>query len=140
MNVYIDGRPLVGNELDSARVAFNLSIASIHVNNILLPHDIIHMVYFIQNREGHIKIGSSSDVDRRVLELQTANSGVLRILYVIDIPDNESLSFEQHTQGVCGRYALQGEWFSAGVISHLLNHPWYKEHMRPVEVPMRILN
>ena len=98
------------------------------------------MVYFIQNSLGHIKIGSSSDVDRRLLELQIANSGALRILYVIDIPDNESLTFEQHTQSVCGRYALQGEWFEASVLDHLLHHPWYKEHMRPVEVPMRILS
>ena len=97
------------------------------------------MVYFIQNPSGHIKIGSSSDVDRRLLELQIANSGALRILYVIDIPENESLMFEQHTQGVCLRFALQGEWFSAGVIDHLLRHPWYKEHMRPVEIPMRVL-
>lgn len=97
------------------------------------------MVYFIQNPQGHIKIGSSTDVERRRFELQTGNSGALRILYAIDTPDEESLAFEQHTQGVCGRYALQGEWFSAGVLDHLLHHPWYKEHMRPVEVPLRIL-
>ena len=96
------------------------------------------MVYFIQNSLGHIKIGSSSDVDRRLLELQIANSSILRILYVIDVPEEESLTFEQHTQGVCVRYTLQGEWFSAGVIAHLLNHPWYKEHMRPIEIPLRI--
>ena len=96
------------------------------------------MVYFIANSQQHIKIGSSSNVERRLFELQIANSGMLRILYVIDIPDKESLAFEQHTQGICMRYALQGEWFEPEVLEHLLRHPWYKEHMRPIEVPVRL--
>ena len=98
------------------------------------------MIYFVQNPVSkHIKIGSTSNMERRLMELQIANSASLRILYVIDIPDEESLMFEHHVQGVCMRFALQGEWFSAGVVDHLLRHPWYKEHMRPIEIPMKVL-
>ena len=73
------------------------------------------------------------------MELQIANSASLRILYVIDILDEESLMFERHVQDACRLYSVQGEWFEPGCLDHLLRHPWYKEHMRAIESPMRIL-
>lgn len=91
------------------------------------------MIYFIQNtKTSDIKIGSTSDLRRRLTELQTGNSSLLRVLYVIDTDDTTNvLSFEKHVQDVCSRYALHGEWFSEKVLTHLLNHPWFKENMHP---------
>lgn len=92
------------------------------------------MIYFVQNPVSkHIKIGSTSNIDRRLSELQIANSTTLRVLYVIDIPEEESLMFEKHVQGVCQLFAVQGEWFEPGCIDHLLRHPWYKKNMRSIE-------
>jgi len=89
------------------------------------------MIYFLQNAEGHVKIGHTSNLEQRIQTLQIGNSSVLRLLYVIEIPDGESPSFEQHTHGICQHYHLQGEWFKPEVLEHLQRHPWYREYMIP---------
>jgi len=83
-------------------------------------------LYFIKNEDA-IKIGYSDDVDKRLSELQIANSNNLKILYIIE---NIDPSFEKHVHGVCERYKIKGEWFKKEVIEHLQNHPWFKEHMK----------
>lgn len=82
-------------------------------------------LYFIKNEDA-IKIGYSSDVDKRLSELQIANFNGLNVIYVIE--DIEP-SFEKHVHGICQRYKIQGEWFDIKAIDHLLNHPWFREHM-----------
>ncbi len=83
-------------------------------------------VYFIKGNNS-IKIGRSYDVEKRLAELQIANSEKLEVLYIIE--DVEE-SFETHVHGICNRYNINGEWFKLEVIEHLLNHPWYKENMK----------
>ena len=85
-------------------------------------------VYFI--RKGtEIKIGRSVDIERRIEELQVANSIDLNLLYKIE--DVEE-SFELHIHSVCSMYHIRGEWFKEGVLDHLLKHPFYKENMKKV--------
>lgn len=85
-------------------------------------------VYFIK-KGSEIKIGRSVDIERRIEELQIANSVDLHLLYKIE--DVEE-SFEQHIHSVCSRYHVRGEWFTEGVLDHLLKHPYYKENMKKV--------
>jgi len=89
------------------------------------------MIYFLQNAEGHIKIGCTSNLEQRIQALQVGNSSNLKLLYIIELPDEESYSFEQHTHGFCRMYHLQGEWFKPEVLEHLQRHPWYREYMIP---------
>ena len=87
-------------------------------------------VYFIKSGD-EIKIGRSKDVLRRLDELQTANSNVLRILYTIkNVPEN----FEEHVHSICSAFHIRGEWFEKGVLEHLLKHPFYKDAMKPYSV------
>lgn len=86
-------------------------------------------IYFIKSNEA-IKIGKSDNVPRRLKELQTSNHSSLEILYVIE---NEEETLEKHTHGICERYHVKGEWFSLTVLDHLLNIPWYKDHMKKIK-------
>lgn len=83
-------------------------------------------IYFIQ-KDSDIKIGRSIDIERRIEELQIANSVNLKLLYYIENVDD---SFETHLHEVCSRFNIRGEWFSEGVLGHLLKHPFYKENMK----------
>ena len=83
-------------------------------------------VYFIQ-KDNDIKIGRSVNIERRIEELQIANSVDLRLLYSIENVDE---SFEEHIHSVCSRYHIRGEWFKEGVLEHLLSHPFYRENMK----------
>ncbi len=83
-------------------------------------------IYFIQGKDS-IKIGRSCDVEKRKLELQTANSERLEILYVIE---NVIESFEKHTQNLCANFNIKGEWFKPEAIEHLQRNPWYRENMK----------
>ena len=83
-------------------------------------------VYFIK-KGNEVKIGRSVDIERRIEELQVANSVDLHLLYKIE--DVEE-SFELHIHSVCSRYHVRGEWFTEDVLDHLLKHPFYKENMK----------
>ena len=83
-------------------------------------------IYFIQ-REDEVKIGRSIDIERRLDELQIANSVELKLIYKIE---NVNESFEGHIHDVCERYHVRGEWFNMGVIEHLLKHPFFGDNMK----------
>lgn len=85
-------------------------------------------IYFIQ-RDDEIKIGRSIDIERRIEELQVANSVNLRLLYKIENVDE---SFEEHVQSICSMFHIRGEWFKKDALDHLLKHPFYKENMKKV--------
>ena len=85
-------------------------------------------IYFIK-KENEVKIGRSVDIERRIEELQVANSIDLHLLYKIENVDE---SFEGHIHSICSRYHVRGEWFKEGVLDHLLKHPFYKENMKKV--------
>jgi len=83
-------------------------------------------VYFIK-KGNEIKIGRSINIERRIEELQVANSVELHLLYKIEDVDE---SFESHLHSICSRHHIKGEWFKFSVLNHLLKHPFYKENMK----------
>jgi hypothetical protein len=65
-------------------------------------------VYFIQeDNTGAIKIGSSKNVKKRVIELRTGTSGSLTILAVTE----GGLRTERVLQSVFSHARIHGEWF-----------------------------
>ena len=87
-------------------------------------------IYFIK-RDNEIKIGRSTDIIRRLDELQIASAVELRVLYTIKNVDE---SFEKHIHSICTIFHIRGEWFEMGVLDHLLKHPFYKEAMIPYSI------
>lgn len=67
-------------------------------------------VYFLQAADGRIKIGWSKDVDRRVQQLQTAQSSPLTLLGVFrsSFPEDERI-----LQRRFASYHHRGEWYDA---------------------------
>ena len=87
-------------------------------------------IYFISNTENtHIKIGRSNNLKERLGTLQVANSAKLQVEYVIE---GMKPSFEGYIHEIVKRFNVSGEWFEHGALLHLLNHPWFNEHMIPV--------
>ncbi len=72
-----------------------------------------YFVYAIQEcGTGHIKIGISKDPERRVKQLQTANSQELKLLHYVPAPNRFQDEKLAHTQTP---NHIRGEWFDCGV-------------------------
>jgi len=91
------------------------------------------MIYFIRNDQGHIKIGRTTDIDKRLATLQTGNSTELSIKYVIEVNEHASFEMEKLLHGMGVIYHIKGEWFKPEVVDHIKKHPWYKENVIPFE-------
>ena len=88
------------------------------------------MIYFIENADEHIKIGSTNNLQQRITNLQTGNPFDLKVLYTIDIPEDENLIFENHIHSICINYLIGGEWYKKNVLEFLQKHPYYKQNMK----------
>lgn len=71
-----------------------------------------HHLYAITDGE-FIKVGMSSDVDKRLRNLQTASPRQLRKLWVCYAgeDDKEARKYEKKLHRAIKRYAVSGEWF-----------------------------
>jgi hypothetical protein len=68
-------------------------------------------VYIIQEEfTGHVKIGVSTNIGQRLRNLQTANSGKLKVIGIKASNDPYTLEHELHQK--FKDYRIQGEWFS----------------------------
>jgi hypothetical protein len=85
-------------------------------------------IYFLTDNT-NIKIGTTKDLDSRVLSLQTGNSERLKLLYTIEVEDNEAYAFEAFVHLMCDSFKIKNEWFQKECIEHLFKNPWYKENM-----------
>lgn len=84
-------------------------------------------IYFISNKKGHIKIGHSNTITKRLNQLQIGNSEELKLLYFIE---NVPPTFEKHIHRVCENFHINGEWFNPKCIEFLLNHPFYNRAIK----------
>lgn len=71
----------------------------------------IAFIYFIQagDEHGHIKIGHSRDVDKRLESLRTGNHLPLRVLFKIPHPNAHDIEQKLHAEFADLR--AEGEWF-----------------------------
>lgn len=80
-------------------------------------------VYFIKPkfRDGPIKIGSSTSLNRRIESLQTSNFEELEVIGAIERDDYKSVERELHLRFV--QWRVRGEWFAASpeLIEHVMN-------------------
>ncbi|MBK1642199.1 hypothetical protein CKO12_09970 [Chromatium okenii] len=95
----------------------NITLSKERILNLFADLDIEnydeYFVYAIQECEtGHIKIGISKDPERRVKQLQTANSQELRLLHYVPAPNRFQDEQLAHTQTP---NHIRGEWFDCGV-------------------------
>jgi hypothetical protein len=104
----------------------------------ILPQTTIGLVYFIVQtapitHEQYVKIGFTTNLERRILELKIGNPCFLEPAYII--PD-VSFSFETHVQQVCEGFHTEGEWFHIEVLQFLLERssPWFREHMAKMRI------
>jgi hypothetical protein len=74
------------------------------------------MVYFIQNKDGNVKIGYSKDIEKRKQQLETANDHDLKLIaYIPEVGQH----FENHLHGICKRFQIEREWFQKEAIDYL---------------------
>lgn len=85
-------------------------------------------IYFLTDNI-NVKIGTTRNLDNRVLSLQTGNSEELKLLYTIEIEDEEAYSFESFIHLMCVAFKIKNEWFHKDCIEHLFKNPWYRENM-----------
>lgn len=70
-------------------------------------------LYAILNEQtGYIKLGYSINPDQRLRELQTANSGVLRIIHQARIREDRARLIEQRLHLELNHHRVRGEWFN----------------------------
>lgn len=78
-------------------------------------------IYFISDGNGHIKIGKTNNVGRRLNELQTAQANTLRLLQFIKAPTKDLDDIEKTHHQMFRHCKLKGEWFEeAPVLDYLV--------------------
>ncbi len=78
-------------------------------------------VYFIRDGLGHIKIGKTTDLKKRLDTLQTANPMKLEFWYGIHFQTlKEAEEVEESFHNLFADYRLQGEWFSEEYVMEFL--------------------
>lgn len=88
-----------------------------------------HTVYFIQPRSGGlIKIGVTSDIDRRLKELQTGQAAELRVVHKI-VFDKRAIAerVEQLLHSRYAQYRSNGEWFDVSLAMIKADIEWARE-------------
>lgn len=76
------------------------------------------MIYFIQNTENNdVKIGYSARVDKRLSQLQVANSKKLRLLFQME--GDKQTESELHRQ--YQSHHIRGDWFKPTVVQDFIN-------------------
>jgi hypothetical protein len=69
-------------------------------------------LYAIQDTQsGYIKLGYSSDPEQRLRELQTGNSGALRLIHRARIREDRARTVEQRLHLELNHHRVRGEWF-----------------------------
>ena len=66
-------------------------------------------IYFIQSREGHIKIGFTKDVRKRFMQLQRNNSQELVLLGVME----GDMMQERFLHDAFEKWRVRGEWYES---------------------------
>jgi hypothetical protein len=70
-------------------------------------------LYAIKNTDtGYIKLGYSADPQQRVRELQTGNSGALRLIHTARIREDRARIVEQKLHHELAHHRIRGEWFN----------------------------
>lgn len=69
-------------------------------------------VYGVKNMNtGYIKIGASKDINKRLCQLQVANTDELQIVYISELVDN-MYELEKEYHNVFKNKLIRGEWFN----------------------------
>lgn len=85
------------------------------------PKPVKYSLYAISNGES-VKLGISTDIHKRLKELQTANSASLEVIWKHYIGREKKAAYdaERKLHRLCRKYKLRGEWFKDGCM-HLVN-------------------
>ena len=71
----------------------------------------MYLYAILDSQTGYIKLGYSVDPDQRLCELQTANSGALRVVYRARIREDRARIVEQQLHRELNHHRVRGEWF-----------------------------
>lgn len=69
-------------------------------------------IYIISDQHGHIKIGKTTNLGRRLKEIQNGNPFQIKLLYFFDVQKDELDSYEQMFHKEFEKDRLNGEWFN----------------------------
>lgn len=78
------------------------------------------MVYFITDNTGYTKIGSTNDLDKRIVQLQTGNPRQLFVSRIIThIKGVDDVTVEHSLHNHFAEYRAAGEWFLTSCLDDL---------------------
>jgi len=89
-----------------------------------------HYLYAISNGQ-EIKLGMSSDINKRLKTLQTSNPSELVLLwkyYIANTP-KEAINIERMLHRSCKEFHIRGEWFTMACIDTVNSFNPNKKHM-----------
>jgi len=80
--------------------------------------DIInYLIYFIQSgRKGAIKIGYTSNLERRLAELQIGNPSILHVIAALPVgSEKKAINLESSFHKLFKSQHVRGEWYSSSI-------------------------
>lgn len=82
-------------------------------------------IYFISDNNGHIKIGVTEDVTRRMQQLQTGNAMELSLIHSIRMNSmSDAYDLETILHRTFDEYQVKNEWYRGDVVMRMLRHNW----------------
>jgi hypothetical protein len=71
----------------------------------------MYLYAILDEQTGYVKLGYSVNPDQRLRELQTANSGALRVIHRARIREDRARLVEQRLHHDLNHHRVRGEWF-----------------------------
>lgn len=82
-------------------------------------------VYFIDDKNGHIKIGTTDNIDRRKRQLQTGNALELSLVHYVKLDSMaDAFALESILHHAFNNYKVKNEWYKKEPVMKFLKHYW----------------
>lgn len=82
-------------------------------------------IYFLDDHNGHIKIGITDNLERRMKQLQTGNALELTLIHHIKVGDmTEAFELESLLHHALNNSKVKNEWFEKDAVMKFLKHNW----------------
>ena len=80
-------------------------------------------IYFLDDHNGHIKIGITDNIERRMKQLQTGNALELSLVHYIRVNSmHDAFELEALLHHALNNYKVKNEWYEKYAVMKFLKH------------------
>lgn len=82
-------------------------------------------IYFLDDHNGHVKIGLTDNMERRMKQLQTGNAMELTLIHSIKVDSmQDAFQLESILHHALNNHKVMNEWYEKKAVMKFLAHNW----------------